>query len=261
MDELTNEKQVEQTWKEYWRNQGDKVTSWDAVSASVLGCIVREFAPLSRKRLLEAGCGTGRISRALALAGARVACLDIAPEALAIARQQIGEELAADYVLGSIIAMPRSVLYDGVWNSGVMEHFGLEQQRKALSEFDAVCGDNGKIVILCPSAHSLLYRLGKLVLERSGNWRYGVELPVRTLRDCTPDGLILEREYSVAFMPFLLDADKFLRPLGVVCRPLRRLSFTRWGAAVTNLLDRVLSRVLGGYLLVSVFRKVEANRD
>jgi len=53
---------------------------------------------LDGRRVLDAGCGGGLFSEALAAAGAAVTALDVAPKALAVARLHLAESgLAVDY--------------------------------------------------------------------------------------------------------------------------------------------------------------------
>lgn len=245
-----DEDAIRHVWSNYWSNT-DEVAPWDTLSEFILRTLEREARGFEHRAILEAGCGTGRISHRVALAGAEVTCLDITTEALDLARQTFGST-PGRFQQGSILALPRDSSYHLVWNAGVLEHFTPEDQRTALAEFLAVLRPEGRAVLFTPYARSPLYRLGKAVLEGLGRWPYGVEIPKTSLSDCLPPGRRLAKEYSMAFLPLLLDAHKFLRPLQ---RPLRWLwvaMLERWGIERLVRWDRKLSDWFGGYLLVSV---------
>ena len=246
------ESEIKQVWSSYWGSQ-EEAAPWDSLSETILICIEAELAQVPGNDILEAGCGTGRISHRLALGGAGVTCLDITPEALQLAEAVFGGAPGV-FVQGSILDLPRTRLYDLVWNAGVLEHCTPQDQCRALGEFLAVLKPGGRAVILTPYSRSLLYRLGKAVAEALGRWPYGVEIPKSTLADILPPQGVLEKEYTVCFLPLLFDAYKFAGPLR---RPLRRgwaALLARFGRERVAEWDRKLSRWLGGYLLVSVLR-------
>lgn len=249
-ENIPGEGEIKEVWESYWSGY-DRDDSWDSISDTVLGAIQGEWQDLEGSTVLEAGCGTGRISHRLALAGAEVICLDITQEALDLARKAFGET-PARFVQGSMLDMPREYACDLVWNSGVIEHFKPDDQRRSLAEFLAVLNPGGRVVILIPYANSALYRLGKAVLELLGRWPYGVEVPRRTLADVVPEEGVLKQEYTIGFLSILFDAYKFLGPLKRPLRALWRWSVRLLGRERFLQLDRFLSKIFGGYLLVSV---------
>jgi 2-polyprenyl-3-methyl-5-hydroxy-6-metoxy-1,4-benzoquinol methylase len=255
---LTEEQRILQTWSTLWQSKQGDVAPWDSLSESVFLAVVAEAKPISGRRIMEAGCGTGRISARLADGGAMIACLDIAPEALALAKKQFAEPDRASFIEGSILSVPRGEKYDVIWNSGVMEHFVESDQMAAIREFLAILKPGGRLILLTPYARSGLYRLGKWVLEKLGKWPFGREIPVRTLLPVLPPEGKLVREYSVSFLPLLFDSYKWIPPL----KPL--MKFLYWGfekiLGTEGLFhwDLRFSRWFGGYLLVSV---IEGDRS
>jgi 2-polyprenyl-3-methyl-5-hydroxy-6-metoxy-1,4-benzoquinol methylase len=246
-----DEIEIKENWARYWREKQHDVEEWDALSESILIALKHILPDVAGKSVLEAGCGTGRISRELAADGAHVVCLDIAEEALAICRKTLSDYPDARFVHGSILSMPREEQVDVIWNAGVLEHFTPEEQSKIIEQFIESLKPQGMIIILTPYARSFLYRIGKFILERTGGWPYGRETPVQTLQDVIPRNVKVE-EYTISFLPLILDAYKFLPFLK---KPLKGLN--HWISRperVSRLYraDRRLSRIFGGYLLVSI---------
>jgi len=70
---------------------------------------------------------------------------------------------------------------DWVFSSGVLEHFDDDQILDIMTRsFQAArCG----VMCLVPNAASLAYRTGKDAQERSGEWRYGREVPRYSMKD------------------------------------------------------------------------------
>jgi 2-polyprenyl-3-methyl-5-hydroxy-6-metoxy-1,4-benzoquinol methylase len=251
----SDEQTIAQTWSNYWQQQGGNIAEWDILSQTILTTLRREVQAFSGKAIMEAGCGTGRISAHVCREGAFVTCLDIAPEALDLARVQFPREAACSFVLGSILSMPRDRRYDALWNAGVMEHFSQCDQRKAIGEFLEVLQPAGKLVLFTPYAGSPLYLAAKFILERTGRWPYGRETPVFTLKYAIPDRGTLKREYMVAFLSLVLDSHRWVRILRPLCNLLTKLLFSALGEQGFARLDRVLSWLLGGYLLVTVVER------
>lgn len=253
MSREQSEDKVREVWAGYWGAR-PQAKPWDSLSELILQTLLREVGGAEGRSILEAGCGTGRISHRLAQAGAAVTCLDITEEALELARLEFGDT-PGNFVQGSILSMPEGRSYDLLWNAGVLEHFTVDDQRKALSEFVSVLSERGQVIIFTPYANSPIYRVGKFILEKVGAWPYGVEVPKKSLQDCLPPEARMAREYTMAFLSILFDAYKFLPPLRPLLRGLWLVATRLLGGRRLVQLDLWLSHWLGGYLLVTVLER------
>ncbi|MBM4433549.1 MAG: class I SAM-dependent methyltransferase [Chloroflexi bacterium] len=96
----------------------------------------RYFADEAGKVYLHAGCGSGESDGRIGFERATFVLMDIAPDALRIARARTNLPNAV-FVVGDIFRPPfRPGTIDGVWNLGVMEHFhepGIERAFAALA--------------------------------------------------------------------------------------------------------------------------------
>lgn len=249
------ERAIGDNWSKYWRDRGHRIDDWDTLSEVVCVTVAREGQVLKGRSCLEAGCGTGRISARLHDRGARVSCLDIAPEALQMAKRQLPSLPEQRFICGSILTMPRDERFDIIWNAGVLEHFNQADQSRAIGECIDVLSPGGKVIILTPYARCFLYRIAKAILEGIGRWPFGREIPVATLGNAVPANGKLVREYTVAFLPVILDSYKWIAPIKPLCLCVAWLSKRLLGETGLAVFDRALSRVFGGYLLVSVVAK------
>jgi hypothetical protein len=125
----------------------------------------------------------------------------------------------------------------------------------------------GLVLLLTPYAGSVFYRFGKWILEKLGSFPYGREIPVHTLKPILPDTMELAlKERSVGFVILIFNAPKALSNAPLVGRlffllnqllnplwcSMLRVPVTR---SVVFFVDRILSRIFGGYLLLSVCKK------
>jgi 2-polyprenyl-3-methyl-5-hydroxy-6-metoxy-1,4-benzoquinol methylase len=251
--------QIAEEWKSYWKSHKN-IPKWDLMSQVVFDSLVRHIPFISHLRICEIGCGTGRISLQLALKGAAISAIDIVPDAVAMTRRTfLDNTQRIDIQEGSIFSIPfRKEKFDVTWNAGVIEHFSAAERQTALREMARVTRPGGLVVTLNPSSASMLYRVGKFLAELTGRWPYGHEDPITTLRASAPASLHFEQEYTTGFFVILPEAFRvfpFTEPVAFKFRDLLlRLYSGRLGGTV-RALDRLLCTLLGGYLLVSVFRK------
>lgn len=193
--------------------------------------------------VLELGSGTGRLSGVLAREGRRVTLLDWNHESMIHAQTMFriagypGQFLVADVSS----AFPfKDGSFDCVWNSGLLEHFSIEQLEHILRESSRV--SSSKVISLVPNAWSVPYRVGKWYQERRKLWRWGYERPMFSLRNSFQRvGLTNIVEYSV-------DSDHALDFLVMsggrhLARLLRRWHLWR---------ERATAKLRQGYLLVTI---------
>lgn len=194
----------------------------------------------------EVGCGSGYMSLALAERGYEVTLIDIAPSALALAKRVFDHHgRSCDLRLADLFQMDDSVQYDLVWNAGVMEHFLPEEIQQGLESMGRAVKPGGRMIILVPSARGRLYRYGKARLEAKGRWTFGVEYPIETLVPYSIPGFKVVAEDQVGVWsqsdPGLGCPSWLHKLVGVVTRKNETSPFWK--------------KILGGYLLVSVFEK------
>jgi len=253
-------------WDEIWSK--DDVPDWDYLSQVILNVLKNEIGDVKDKRILEAGSGSGRISLGLAKGNAAVSLLDNSMNAINFSKdlfEKSGER--PNIVCAPIHAMPYGDdTFDVVWNAGVIEHFTGKEQEEVLSEMVRVCKKGGLVVTINPYAKSILHTFGRFVMEKMGRYPFGDEVPVTTLKDKS-DILgcgLKKEEYSIGFVVLWVGMFKRLTllPMGKVFKfPLSILNKTfccidssPFGKILRKL-DLFTSKLFGGYLLVSIFKK------
>jgi 2-polyprenyl-3-methyl-5-hydroxy-6-metoxy-1,4-benzoquinol methylase len=121
---------------------------------------------------LDAGCGTGTLSRWLAQRGCTVLGVDAAPKmitAAALANSESGSGLLRFQHVETIAQLPLdSNSADGILCSSVLEY--VSDPEACLTEFARVLRSGGILVVSVPSAHSVIrsvqitcYRVGQFV--------------------------------------------------------------------------------------------------
>lgn len=116
---------------------------------------------LSRMKWLDAGCGTGTLSRWLAERGSAVVGVDAAPNmiasAVALANSEVSPGTLRFKHVETIARLPLdSHSADGVLCSSVLEY--VPDPEACLTEFARVLRPRGILVVSVPSAHSVVRR-------------------------------------------------------------------------------------------------------
>ncbi|MBD3360290.1 methyltransferase domain-containing protein [Candidatus Peregrinibacteria bacterium] len=242
-----SEKTISATWDNVWKEEPLLDWNKDFISQLVYRTLKDEIDISNHLSILEAGCGSGRISLKLAKKNTKLALLDSSMVALTIAREfSERNHKSAAFVQNSIYTMAfKNESFDIVWNAGVLEHFYFEEQRIIIDEMSRVCKVGGKIIILVPYSKALLYRLGKWMREKLNLWKVGREVPLNTLKKMQSENCKLIREYVVG-----TSEQTFLLPKGF-----KKITKAFLDVIIHLGFDNFLQKIIGGYLLVSVFEK------
>mgnify|MGYP005831604099 CR=1 FL=1 len=213
------------------------------VRAVAEGCMLREGI-----KVLEIGAGTGRLSLELARLGADVTVTDVSKASIKICGELLnGAGVTHKSAVVNVNAIPfKEASFDAVFSSGLFEHFDKKYVTHFFEEKGRILKKGGRVVVLVPSARGILYRIGKRWMEKHGWWIWGKEKPVWTYRFIKVPGLkfLYEKQIDIfSQLPFLPPAHQ----------PFFKSIFD-WLAGGKDDLPW-LAKIIGGYLLVSVFEK------
>ena len=137
-----------------------------ALAASGYARWITEHAPPGA-RILEAGCGGGKFSLALAWLGHRVTALDASRGVLDNLERnrdrlagELGKTLAVETLEGDVEAMPfADGTFDVAASEGVLEHWMTRGERvRVLAEMARVTRPGGRVVVFVPNGRHPFYR-------------------------------------------------------------------------------------------------------
>lgn len=166
----------------------------------------RYFADESGRVYLHAGCGSGESDGRIGFERSTFVLMDIAPEALAIARRKTRLP-NAHVVVGDIFRPPfRPGSIDGIWNLGVMEHFHEPDISRAFAALAPTLKPGGRGLIFWPPRYgSSVIGLGAVLFVTNTLLRRKVQFfPDEVSRFWTrswvqrllrPSGLLIERTH------------------------------------------------------------------
>ncbi len=226
------------------------------------------------KDIAEFGSGTGRISKAISESGGRTTLLDSLEDVLRRSKRQFAKNnIDGNFVVGAFPDLPiKSGRFDVVWNAGVIEHFSGDMLKESLLEMARVCRDNGVVITINPYSRSWLHAIGRGFMMLYPSFPYKDEYPITTLKtalSCLGAGWTL-REYTAGFFTLFVGAFKRLSLFSGMRNICLGIFWVLSGAMcaldrsfagpIIRSLDRFLSKIFGGYVLISVFTPHKKSR-
>ncbi len=128
----------------------------------------------SQKRILEIGCGQGRVLLNLAFQGNKVIGVDISQEMLSICQSRLRNHgIEIPLVCADTRHVPfRGDTFELVFSVGVVEHF--VETANAIQEHARVCEPGGTVIVSVPHKGSF-FHLFKIGAQNLGLFRFGFE--------------------------------------------------------------------------------------
>lgn len=118
------------------------------------------FSDVAGAKILDVGCGTGRLSRFLARRGAIVTGVDFSEKAIEIARRQ-SSDLNIDFIVDSIFNIDAQQEYDYIcmWGCVTVAATSRADLTKILKNLSGALKPNGKFLLLEPIHKGPLHRV------------------------------------------------------------------------------------------------------
>lgn len=211
-----------------------------------------------RCSILSAGCGVDFIANKLKKKfGDRVeiTLFDVSKECIDLNKKLFGNDFK--YIVGNIFEYKFYNKCDVVYNTGLLEHFTNIEQKEIIASIKNVLNETGFYVTLNPNSRGKLYKKCMQAAKKNGEWEFGDEIPIDTLRKFGSKNFTLDKEYSCcSFVQF--DFLRYIsKPIYTIWRVISipvKISYTK---ELDNILkiDSLLGRHVGYYGLVSVFKK------
>ena len=254
-------------WEGIYENSTES-GGWSYLSGVIVRTLLREIRSAEGQSMIELGCGFGRNSARLAALGAKVTLLDLSETILDQAEAYFRRKgLSGIFVSGDIFSIPLlSDKYQVVWNAGVIEHWTGERQVDCIREMLRICRPDGLVITLNPNKASL-HEWGKRILMHLRLYAYTDEYNILSLKDQAKKagGYLSKKEYSIGFIILFVGFFFQIRTQNLIGRIsykifrilngiLTWLDRSSMGNALYRF-DKWLSKLFGGYLLVSIIQK------
>lgn len=142
---------------------------------------ISELLPAGSK-ILEAGCGAGWQSLALAKLGKYdIALMDFSQAALSYAQKLFSREgLQATFIYGDVL-VPGEPEYDLVFNAGVLEHYAPNER---IAFLKAMASRSRKyVMVLVPNRQCYWYWIWRIQKASMAEWPFGKEVPSTDLSE------------------------------------------------------------------------------
>jgi len=143
-------------YERYWREGAWTDNPYERWKLGLVKRIVASARPGAR--VLDVGCGDGRVAAELQAAGARCTGVDVAGEAVAQARARGVEALQADFDTGPLPVPPGS--FELALCLDVLEH--LFAPAHLLAQIRAALAPRGRLLVAVPNGLNLFNRLAFL---------------------------------------------------------------------------------------------------
>jgi 2-polyprenyl-3-methyl-5-hydroxy-6-metoxy-1,4-benzoquinol methylase len=126
----------------------------------------RQFGRLDGLRIIELGCGQGKVSFLFSALGAEVSLLDCNADTVAHAGQlHRGNGGKTKLIVNNLLDLPNEFRqhFDIAMSFGTVEHFFGDERQRAFDSHAEAIREGGLVVIWAPNRYGLFFHAGRLV--------------------------------------------------------------------------------------------------
>lgn len=187
-------------WESYWNNIDNH--DWWLKPAPEVVDLIKSFNPISRRNILDLGCGLGRHAIAFAVAGYSVTATDSSKAAIEYLQkwaQNLHLSIETRVCTVCEDGFPEE-RFDVVLSYNVIYHGSREQFAQAISHIRKLLKPHGTFFFTCPSRQDGKYGFGELVAPHT----------YRCEKSVTPG--------DIHYFADLEDLDELLKELNILKR-------------------------------------------
>lgn len=146
----------------------------------IRNAVLRKYGSIAGLQVIEIGSGSGTYGLLMALEGARITLFDQNESAFDRAKQSYDEwGQRFERRLADAFALPSDLMgrFDIAMSFGLAEHFKGPRRFRIFESHLRLLKPGGLLIVSVPNRAFLPYRIGKFLLEASGKWEFGLEIP------------------------------------------------------------------------------------
>lgn len=123
----------------------------DYVNRGIFNEIIR-YINFTNKKVIELGCGTGRLSYLAYKQGAeKMVLVDFSDKALGLAKELFKDIDSTEFLKCNLLEIEETEMADVAFSSGVIEHFkGKNMLKAAVQAHKDLVRNGGKVIIIVP---------------------------------------------------------------------------------------------------------------
>lgn len=186
------------------------------IDKDAVSCWSKELIRLTSvgERCCEIGCGTGQTSAYLAKYGRVVTAIDYSEDSIYLLKElakYINENIDVRCIDATEKLPFQENEFDTIFHCGLLEHFEKNEQINMLKNWKCF---SKRMISMVPNAASLPYRIGKKIMEDTGEWGYGFEIPQFSMvKEFAAAGYSKIQEYTIGTKHALrfLPQDHYLK--------------------------------------------------
>jgi 2-polyprenyl-3-methyl-5-hydroxy-6-metoxy-1,4-benzoquinol methylase len=171
-----------------------------------LHCLLQYLAPKPNEKILDVGCGLGRLAEIIAGHGSEVTGIDVSDYAIKQAKEKYKGKEQLEFICVDALAMDFEGHFDKILCYHFIEHLTLPDARILLKRMHSALKDRGTLVLGLPIDDIRMLRRAIHFMATRRRWQYLGHLVSYTMRE-------IERELVSA--GFAIDEIYLLSYLGV----------------------------------------------
>jgi len=137
-----------------------------------LPCLLKYLEPKEEDKILDIGCGIGRLTKTIAKEGAKVIGIDISKYAIEQAKITYKNQENLEFICKNALEIDYNCYFNKVFCFHNIEHFSIDDARLLLKKIHLALKDNGILVLGLPINDDYFIRRTIHFLAKRRSWKH-----------------------------------------------------------------------------------------